>query len=249
MSPKMGAMIAQPDTKNAVQADGFAIVEEVLSCQKVDSLLDALERIGDVGSVRKRGGIFAVRNLLDASAEVSQLANSDAVREIVEPILGEHFFPVRGILFDKIPDANWKVPWHQDVTIAVKERIETDGFGPWSMKADVLHVQPPAAILEHMLSVRLHRDVCGEENGALRVLPRSHTRGKIPEEEIPTVRQHLPEEVCAVGLGGALLMRPLLLHASSPARVPGHRRVIHLDFASVGLPAGLRWLSEASKPE
>ena len=70
---------------------------------------------------------------------------------MVAPILGEMFFPVRGILFDKIPDANWKVPWHQDVTIAVQERVESEGFGPWSMKADVLHVQPPAEGLEHMV--------------------------------------------------------------------------------------------------
>ena len=26
----------------------------------------------------------------------------------------------------KVPDANWKVPWHQDVTIAVQNRIEAD---------------------------------------------------------------------------------------------------------------------------
>jgi hypothetical protein len=242
---RMECVVAEMSIGNAVETDGFAIFEDVLSRQKVDHLLHALERIGDTGSVRKSGGIFAVRNLLDVSAEVRELADSDAVRVLAEPILGAHFFPVRGILFDKIPDANWKVPWHQDVTIAVRERVEVDGFRPWSMKADVLHVQPPAAILENMLTVRLHLDPCGEENGALRVLPGSHTRGKIPEEEIPALRASLPEEVCAVGLGGALLMRPLLLHASSPARVPGHRRVVHLDFASVALPAGLQWLSEA----
>ncbi len=240
----MPQQCVEVNIENEVHTNGFAIVEDVLSRQQVDDLLYALERIADTGSVRKRGGIFAVRNLLDVSAEVRELAESDAVRALVEPILGVHFFPVRGILFDKIPDANWKVPWHQDVTIAVRKRVDAEGFGPWSMKADVLHVQPPAAILEHMLTVRLHLDPCGEENGALRVLPDSHTRGKIPEDGIATLRESVPEEVCAVGLGGALLMRPLLLHASSPSRVPGHRRVVHLDFASVQLPDGLQWFSE-----
>ena len=118
-----------------------------------------------------------------------ELATSPLILELVEPVLGPDFFPVRGLLFDKIPGANWKVPWHQDVTIAVRKRIEADGFGPWSMKADVLHVQPPAAILEHMLSVRLHLDNCGEENGALRIIPASHLRGRIPEDESgPSVR-------------------------------------------------------------
>ncbi len=239
-------MVAKVSIGNAVETDGFVIVEDVLSRREADDLLLALEQIGDTGSVRKRGGIFAVRNLLDVLPEVAELAVSDTIRALVEPVLGAHFFPVRGILFDKIPDANWKVPWHQDVTIAVQERVEVDGFGPWSTKADVLHVQPPASILENMLTVRLHLDNCGEENGALRVLTGSHTRGKIPEQEIPGLRESLPEHVCAVGHGGALLMRPLLLHASSPSRVPGHRRVVHLDFASVALPSGLRWLSEAS---
>jgi hypothetical protein len=100
---------------------------------------------------------------------------------LVEPVLGDRFFAVRGILFDKIPDANWKVPWHQDVTIAVEERVEVEGFGPWSIKADVLHVQPPAEVLEHMVSVRLPLDNCDEENGALRVIHGSHLHGRIPE--------------------------------------------------------------------
>ena len=211
----------------------------------MEDLLTSLESIGETGSVRKRGGVFAVRNLLDVSPEVRELANSEAVRALVEPVLGERFFPVRGILFDKIPDANWKVPWHQDVTIAVQERVEAEGFGPWSMKADVLHVQPPAEVLEHMVSVRLHLDNCGEENGALRVIPGSHLYGRISEDDIQAMRE-TPEIVCAVGLGGALLMRPLLLHASSPSRIPGHRRVVHLDFASVQLPNGMRWFSDTN---
>ena len=109
----------------------------------------------------------------------------------------------------------------------------------------MLHVQPPAEVLEHMVSVRFHLDDCGEENGALRDIPGSHLRGRIPEEDIPAMRE-TPEVVCAVAVGGALLMRPLLLHASSPSRVPGHRRVVHLDYASVQLPNGMRWFSEAS---
>ncbi len=236
---------APTDVQGQVEKNGFAIVEGVLSNPTVDHLLTSLEQISDTGSVRKRGGMFAVRNLLDVSPEVRELANSQAVRAWVEPVLKERFFLVRGILFDKIPDANWKVPWHQDVTIAVQERVEAEGYGPWSMKADVLHVQPPAEVLEHMVSVRLHLDVCGEDNGALRVIPGSHRHGRIPEEQIPTMRE-TPEVVCAVGVGGALLMRPLLLHASSPSRVPGHRRVVHLDFASVLLPNGMKWFSETA---
>ncbi|WP_158942969.1 phytanoyl-CoA dioxygenase family protein [Granulicella sp. S190] len=237
------------DIKVEIDANGFAIQEAVLSSKDVSNLLLSLERIGKDGPVRKRGGVFAIRNLLDASSEVRDVAYSPSVRKLVEPILGSKFFPVRGILFDKIPDANWKVPWHQDVTIAVQDKVEAEGFGPWSVKADVLHVQPPASILESMVSVRLHLDNCGEENGALRVIPGSHKRGRIPEDQIQSIRDLSDEAVCSVKTGGALLMRPLLLHASSPSQFPGHRRVVHLDFAAASLPSGMRWFSEAVPAE
>jgi len=175
--------------------------------------------------------------------EIRKLACSPAIRRLIEPLLGPECHPVRGILFDKVPDANWKVPWHQDVTIAVQNRIEAAGFGPWSMKADVLHVQPPAAVLEEMLSLRIHLDPCGEENGALRVIPGSHRWGRIAEEPIPSIREASPDHVCVLGTGDVLLMRPLLLHASSASRVPDHRRVVHLDFAAAQLPMGMGWFS------
>jgi Phytanoyl-CoA dioxygenase (PhyH) len=109
---------------------GFATRDGVLSGAEVKELLAAMERVNDTGSVRRRGGIFAVRNLLDVSPEVQGLARSPVVRELVEAVLGTRCFPVRGILFDKIPGANWKVPWHQDVTIAVQNKVEIEGFGP-----------------------------------------------------------------------------------------------------------------------
>jgi hypothetical protein len=109
-----------------------------------------------------------------------------------------------------IPNANWKVPWHQDVTIAVQERVEAEGFGPWSIKADVLHVQPPGEVLEHMISVRLHLDNCGEKNGALRVIPGSHLQGRIPEEEDPGDARDTRGRVCR-------RCRRSVADASSPA--------------------------------
>jgi hypothetical protein len=83
--------------------------------------------------LRKKNEVFAVRNLLEECPEIRKFSSSPAVRRLVEPVLGAECFPVRGILFDKVPEANWKVPWHQDVTIAVQNRVEADGFGPWSM--------------------------------------------------------------------------------------------------------------------
>ena len=239
-------MVAASDIVAQLNANGFAIVEGVLSEDETLRMLAAIERLEGIGSkLRRRGEMFAVRNLFDVVPQIAKLATSDKLRALLEPILGNQFMPVRGILFDKVPEANWKVPRHQDVTIAVQEKIEVEGFGPWTTKAGVIHVQPPASVLEHMLSVRLHLDPCPATNGALRVIPGSHLRGRIPEEKLPAIRIAIPEHVCEVGLGGALLMRPLLLHASSPSQNVAHRRVIHLDFASIQLPSGMRWFSES----
>ena len=38
-----------------------------------------------------------------------------------------------------------------------------------------------------------------------------------------------------------MLMRPLLLHASSSSSKPEPRRVIHLEYAADDLPGGLEW--------
>ena len=230
-------------TNVQVDLDGYAVQEGVLTGPEIDELIKALERQQDGQRLQRNDKIFALRNLLDLP-EISESAQSAKVRELAEAVLGKKAFAVRGILFDKIPEANWKVPWHQDVTIAVRARRDVAGFGAWSTKAGILHVQPPAQILERMISIRLHLDACDESNGALHVIPGSHRAGRIAETDSPSTIEKSQAHACVVGPGGALLMRPLLLHASSPSQTPAHRRVIHLDFAGDQLPLPLKWLSE-----
>lgn len=175
---------------------------------------------------------------------VADLARSDVLRALVEPILGKSYRPVRAILFDKTADANWNVFWHQDLSIAVQERKEAAGFGPWTVKSGVQHVQPPSAILEQMLTVRLHLDNCHEANGPLQVIPRSHKQGRMNADTVRAWREDKSPITCVAGPGAALLMRPLLLHASSSATSAGHRRVVHIEYAGMALPDGLRWYTE-----
>lgn len=215
-----------------IQREGFSVEEKVLSPSEVQSIQAGLR-----APERAAGGI---RNLLDIP-EVAQLAQLPIIRNLVDPILGHSAFAVRGTLFDKTPGANWKVPWHQDLSIAVQEKIDLEGFGPWSVKAGVVHVQPPVAILEGMLAVRIHIDDCREENGPLRVIRGSHRLGRLTADQIQTAVSEAPVVSCPVGAGGVLLMRPLLLHASSASQSPAHRRVIHIDFAVTPLPGGLKW--------
>ena len=126
-----------------------------------------------------------------------------------------------------------------------KRRIGVPGFGLWSEKAGVVHVQPPVEVLRQMLTVRLHLDDCFADNGPLRVVPETQDRVLSPAELTRRVEQG-PVVQCTLAAGGAVMMRPMLVHASSPATRPSHRRVIHLEFAGCELPDGLEWHIEAA---
>jgi len=227
-----------------VERDGFAIVDNVIDPKVVERLKCAIAELDEREEVRRRGGVFGVRNLLDVLPESRELAVSTVVRELVESLLGPEAFAVRGTLFDKIPSANWKLGWHQDSIITVREPRDVAGFGTMVQKAGVWHAEPPAQCLAGMLAVRIHLDDCGRDNGPLRVLPGSHRCGWI--ESSQEWRTRVAPVICTGSAGSAVLMRPLLLHASSSSEVPAHRRVVHLEYAAEDLPGGLEWHTRLS---
>jgi ectoine hydroxylase-related dioxygenase (phytanoyl-CoA dioxygenase family) len=222
-----------------IHRDGFAVVPDVLPQSQVAELAAHVEPL-------LRELPAGVRSLAAKAAKVHQLAQSHEVRSLVQPVLGAGARLVRSILFAKSAEANWQVAWHQDLTIAVQQRAEVDGFASWSMKDEVQHVQPPVHVLERMLTVRLHLDRTDETNGALWLSPGSHLLGRIRASDAARTADQLGKELCAVQAGDALLFRPLTLHASRKATVDSPRRVIHLEFANVTLPAPLTWAESAS---
>lgn len=232
------------DPSNALNRKGFALVPDVLSGAEIDRLRSIVDLDRAPARARRAGRTFGARNLLDLS-QVRAVAAGPAVRTLIEPVVGSQAIAVRALFFDKTAEANWPVLWHQDLTVAVAARHDRDGWGPWSIKAGVPHVEPPANLLAGMLTVRLHLDDCHADNGPLRVLPGSHTLGRLGREAIARLRAETPEHVVIAPLGSALLMRPLLVHASSPAASPSRRRVLHLEFARRhALPPPLTWASE-----
>lgn len=221
--------------------DGFLIVPDLLPLADCDALAEELSALLEEQqrlTPKARGGL---RNVLRVSSRAAAVAASENFTSLVSGLIGGNAFPVRAILFDKTDGANWGVPWHQDLAIAVAEQIETQGFGPWSIKDGIVHVQPPQQILAAMITIRLHLDDCAADNGALRVLPASHTSGELDSESISAWAARESPVTCEIPKGGALLMRPLLLHASSPAKNPSHRRVLHVEYAAMELPNGLKW--------
>lgn len=216
-----------------LETDGFAVVENIVVPAHADALCHTLTDAG-----------HGKRNLLQHPA-VRALVHHAGIAELVTQAIGPDAFAVRAIFFDKIEGKNWRVSWHQDQAIAIQARVDgVPGFGPTSMKDGVPHTRASAEVLEQMLAVRIHLDDCHEDNGPLRCSPGSHKLGRLDPDASVTHKERLGERVCTVGRGGVLLMRPLCLHASSPAASPSHRRVIHLEFAACALPEPLAWYEQ-----
>ncbi len=176
---------------------GFFIARDVVPEPVLSALEEAVARAQQSpGGRRRRGELFGMRNLL-AVPEVRHLAGCEPFRDLVVPVLGAGAMAVRGLFFDKTPAANWRLGWHQDRAIAVKQRVEVDGYGPWSTKAGVCHVYPPLEILADMVTVRLHLDDCDATNGALKVIPGTHARPELAKAEINELATAQGFEVCA----------------------------------------------------
>ncbi len=228
------------DYAERVDQDGYAVVNHVLADETVGDLLQAVSEIPLSDEVRRRRNIFGIRNLLKVCPAVRDLASRDELGRWVTPVLGVDAFAVRAVYFDKVPDANWALGWHQDRVISVAERRDVPHFRAWSRKAGVWQVQPPPDVLAGMLAIRVHLDDCDASNGPLRVLPGSHCYGWLGDE-LDHWKQRVAETVCVVPRGGIVAMRPLLLHASSASLSARHRRVIHIEYACADLPGGLEW--------
>lgn len=219
----------KPGTSLADQ--GYAIVSNVLAPDEIEFLGAEADRTA------LTTGRACVRHLRLRSAVFVALAADPRLLRLIP----DGYVPVRSILFDKTADRNWPVAWHQDLTIAVRNAVEIPGYGPWSMKEGVPHVQPPLAVLRGMVTLRIHLDDATAENGALRVCPGSHLLGRIPQEEIPRLVEER-DVTCACRAGDVLVMSLLILHASSRARLPARRRVVHFEYANPeSLDSRLEW--------
>lgn len=172
---------------------------------------------------------------------VAVLIGTPAIRDLVVQAVGTAARPVRAIAFDKTGQRNWFVPWHQDRTIAVNARDEIAAVTHWTVKAGVPHCEAPIPLLERMLTLRWHLDPIGPTDGGLRVLPGSHSRGRLTSGDIRSLATATPPVELEASSGTVLAMRPLLVHGSRRRTSQGHRRILHVEIAAGDPPAPLRW--------
>lgn len=122
----------------------------------------------------------------------------------------------------------------------MKARTDLPGYGPWSVKAGLQHVEPPFAVIEGMRTIRIHLDAVDAANAPLLIAPGSHRLGRIPEAEATVAR--LGAAMCLADRGDIWLYATPILHASAAASKPKGRRVLQVDYAAKALPAPLTWL-------
>jgi hypothetical protein len=228
----MSPSVTEPSDLTFVH-DGAQLFPAAVDRQTMGEVSSALSQIPPNQAGFRIHGIASLRPILNVPGSIGSLAAS---------VLGDGCRPVRAILFDKTPETNWSLPWHQDRTIVVEERIEVEGFGPWTMKSGLCHVAPPFAILAAMATMRVHLDPVPESNAPLLIAPRSHRIGRVNETDIPEVVRRCGTAACLADRGDIWLYATPILHASEAAREPHHRRVLQVDFAIGDLPGGLRWL-------
>ena len=162
---------------------------------------------------------------------VRDLSADARLLSIARDWVGETALPFRATLFDKSPDRNWLIVWHQDTALPVESRVDVPGWGSWSMKAGVNYAHAPAETLTRVVALRLSLDDSGPDNGPLRVLPDTHELGVLTDEAIATVSNRVDPVDCCVEAGGVVVMRPLTVHASSKTLSERPRRVLHIEYA------------------
>jgi hypothetical protein len=221
------------DASDSLTADGACVVRRVVSAADVAAV--AAEFLADF---RAEAGVRGV----DRQSRAGRLIASDgALGRLANALSGRPMRPVRVVRFDKTAATNWMVPWHQDRTIAVARRIDVEGFGPWTVKDGVAHVEPPVALLAEMLTLRLFVDACGPRQGPVKVALGSHRLGRVSAAEAAAKARAAPVLTATGEAGDVLAMRLLALHASARSASDAPRRVLHVDYAWADLPPPLTW--------
>jgi len=228
------------ENKTDIIEKGFSIIPGVFVGEGLNTIPQLIGQADlSCPSFRKTDDLFAIRRFLKEVPLAKDVLLIKNLVSIIEQIFGTDYFLVKSIYFDKPGASNWFVSYHQDLTISVNKKVETEGFGPWTIKQDQFGVQPPLEILESIFTIRIHLDDTDENNGALRVIPGSHRKGIYRPETINWKNE--TEVTCSVPAGGIMIMKPLLLHASNRTVNQDRRRVVHLEFCNRELPAPLEW--------
>ncbi len=219
---------------------GFSIIPNIFSEKAILGIIHCIETANsNSSSFLKTKDLFAIRQLLKHIPELQPLIFTEKFKNVLVGLSGKDYFLTKAIYFDKPKESNWFVSCHQDLSISVSNRKEIADYQNWTSKLGQIGVQPPTEILKSILTIRIHLDDTDEQNGALKVIPKSHSNGIIRLEKLNLENEQ--SVFCSVAKGGVMLMKPLLLHASKRSTGNKQKRVIHLEFSNRELAGELDW--------
>lgn len=226
--------------KKEIEENGFAIIPNVYTEHEIEEISSLINKVDSTKETfRRSADLFAIRQFLNEVPTTYELIYNQNLTSIIHSVFGEDYFVVKSIYFDKPEKSNWFVSYHQDLTISVDKKVELKNFGPWTVKQGQFAVVPPIEILKSNYTIRIHLDDTDENNGALKVIPKSHLKEIYKPETIDWSTE--TETICDVKKGGIMIMKPLLLHSSSKSTNNNKRRVIHIEFSNIDLPNELKW--------
>lgn len=221
-----------PSWRETLDRDGAALCTATLdeaACRQVEAALAHLPQ--------DRAGL----RLRDADDLRPLIAPGSRIGDLARAVLDRGARPVRAPLFDKSAATNWALGWHQDRTIVVERRADLPGFGPWTIKAGLIQVEPPFAIIDAMLTIRVHLDPVDATNAPLAVIPGSHRLGRLASEGLDQLAEAHGQHLCLAERGDAWVYHTAIVHGSAAADPPRRRRVLQIDYAAGDLPVPLRW--------
>ncbi len=222
--------------------NGHAIINNIYSDKEIAQILRCIESAEqNDSSFLKTKELFAIRQLIKTVPDLAALIFNKNLKDLVFSFSESNYFLTKAIYFDKPSTSNWFVSYHQDLSISVDKRADVLGYKNWTHKKGQYGVQPPLEILQDAFTIRIHLDNTNENNGALRVIPKSHLNGVI-RKKLDIGTPAAKEQICKVEKGGIMLMKPLTFHASSRTTNAKRRRVIHLEFNKHQLKQPLKWL-------
>lgn len=241
-------MITMTNYKKELNTEGFTIIESIYDDAEVEQLITVIEKKtqdkSQKSTFRQSEDLFAIRQFHKEIPEALEHIFNQKMKDLIQSNFGSDYFITKSIYFDKPEKSNWFVSYHQDLTISVDKKIDLEQFENWTHKQNQFAVQPPKHILEHNFTIRIHLDKTTKENGALKVLNKSHKNGVVRTEDI--IIQNENETICEIDKGGIMIMKPLLFHASNKTTNNHRRRVIHLEFSNQKLPSQLEWSEKST---
>lgn len=208
-----------PSMPFTLERDGYCVPPFTLDESECDELT---ENVRDIEKVGNRA--LMEHRWCSRLAERVRVGLSSSLPEIAS------LKPVQCTFFRKDEARNWLVSWHQDRSLPFDREHDYSDDVVLRQKDGGVYYQPSIAVLEQIVSVRVYLDASHADNGPLRMLTGTHLKGVLESDQIDSAKNTVEESMPEVARGGVLILRPLILHASSKSVCSDSRRVLHYVY-------------------